>query len=1060
MPSEAILYLTENIDTAYQHSLEQIAEIKRVDILSPITLLLPRRREIDTYRNRLPNALNVSMFEFIGLARQVIRDANSPIFEIQGSTVHKIIFNLLAEMEECGGLSSFTEVWNKPGFINELLNWLRDTRSQQISPSAYQEYAATSQNPHDKQLAAIYMKYLEVLSVHGYADREEMQRQAINALAEDSNILRGNENLFVLGFDHFSPLQITFLRLITGNHKKVNLYLPWDPDRDKNNIALSRLLHTKNALQEAISVEEIILDSVDTKRSISLRFLQKHLFTGENEIPPEVLVGDIRLVAAPSREEEIRYCLRESKKLLSDNVPAGDIKILAPHPELYLSLIRAVSYEYQIPIEFNEHLLNNPAIIAFLNCISLYPDFPWRSTIEVLRSPYIQQQWLNLDQIDLVERYSRKKPVIGGINQWEFALSSPIEELRDKRESHFHKDNLENDDSVEELEAVLDGLLSFFEHISPADKNTLKGYTWWLQSKILGVFPERVLNDQEGTDNMSLDLVDCCQQSATAEHDLTAIQGLLKILRELIIPDKISDAEGEAQIEWDVFLAELQGLIMSSTVQTGTNKERVLFNTLEAGRSQPVEHLFIIGLSEGEFPTPITTDPFYSTQERENHPLPILKPKSNDNASLWWQVISNCQEQLTLIRPYLDSNGATWSTSAYWDEVKKCFSNLNETRIPIGHHPGIEDAASLAELLTVLSLNRADTIPPELEGHWQRASYASKISELRNNPGAVSNFEGYLKEGEVLEALRMSYGSEHVWSPSRLNSYNNCPYGFFAESVLKIESQPDPEEGIDHLLRGTILHNILEKYYSTLVMEKIIPTISNTERCLVILDSVEDNILAEAPIEHNFQPGILWEYEKKQIKRQLAAFVAWECNENGEEPLYSTYSVEVSFGWSGSQIPSVTIGDGEERIKLRGVIDRIDQDTNGNLRVIDYKSGSSSISKKAISDGTALQSALYAHAASYLTQRGTRVSQSYYLHLPNRKVSGEISFKGSVSENRLIQAAEEAVNNAVTHIRNGEFPSIPAKSYRGGTACRDFCEFSGLCRVSRLSIHKAKARGF
>jgi ATP-dependent helicase/DNAse subunit B len=130
----------------------------------------------------------------------------------------------------------------------------------------------------------------------------------------------------------------------------------------------------------------------------------------------------------------------------------------------------------------------------------------------------------------------------------------------------------------------------------------------------------------------------------------------------------------------------------------------------------------------------------------------------------------------------------------------------------------------------------------------------------------------------------------------------------------------------------------------------------------------------------------------------LETLVSWECAENGDRAVFSPYRLEVGFGVGSSPSP-LQVQTEEGDFLIRGVIDRLDRDTHGNLRVIDYKSGRTQYWSSDMKAGTATQTALYALAAQeYWLRAGARVVESYYLHIPIREKSGRLRFSGRVEE--------------------------------------------------------------
>jgi RecB family exonuclease len=130
-------------------------------------------------------------------------------------------------------------------------------------------------------------------------------------------------------------------------------------------------------------------------------------------------------------------------------------------------------------------------------------------------------------------------------------------------------------------------------------------------------------------------------------------------------------------------------------------------------------------------------------------------------------------------------------------------------------------------------------------------------------------------------------------------------------------------------------------------------------------------------------------------------------------------------------------------VRLRGVIDRIDRDREGNLRVIDYKSGSSHLDAKDLNEGRRLQLPLYALAAQDALRMG-RVTEGLYWKLfaagaGGLKLSSYQSEAGQGPQGAFA-AAQEHVARLVGAVLEGDFrPSPP----QGG--CPSYCQVASWC---------------
>jgi RecB family exonuclease len=132
-----------------------------------------------------------------------------------------------------------------------------------------------------------------------------------------------------------------------------------------------------------------------------------------------------------------------------------------------------------------------------------------------------------------------------------------------------------------------------------------------------------------------------------------------------------------------------------------------------------------------------------------------------------------------------------------------------------------------------------------------------------------------------------------------------------------------------------------------------------------------------------------------------------------------------------------------QSILLRGVVDRVDRNPNGGLRIIDYKTGSSHLSRQDLVLGRRLQLPIYALAAERALGLG-KVEEGFYWSLL-RGEAGALklsSFKDG--EDVGLPAASavvlEHVARIVDGIRQAQFPPLPPK---GG--CPSYCPVSAWC---------------
>lgn len=1043
-----------SLQSGMDHLLSQVHQLKQDDPFSKITILLPSTGALTHFRKKLDNSLAVRLFQFYSLADAIIQEAASPVTLISDPTIRHIISKILAEMNREGELSNFSPVHEKSGFVSVLLEWLREMKSQGIHPEAYQTFAIEHPSDRDSQLSEFYRRYQNYLHEKCLADPDGRLWVVAEELDKDSGLFIHNGPLFILGHDQFTPVQMNILKSLANRFNGMTIYLHWSEKRNEDDLALTRLRETRDALLNNLTLEVLSLPEIP-RPSTALSHLGNQLF----ELSPKSLeTGDhLQLIEAPSREVEVRKALQITKKLLLNGLLPETIGVLASNPETYLPIVRTVSEEYDIPIACDLPLSEEPLVQDLINLLQLTPDFTWRSTFQALRSPYIQQPWLSKEQIDQLDRLTREQPVLEGRDQWLAALRPIQETFPDLDDEDLGHPPYISTLSNEEIHDLQEGLKRFFDHLTPPTQGTVLNYAWWVQTRLLGVIPDQNEMDEIAlSSSLNLKIFECCQNSPQSTHELKVLENVLTCLRELL--DARYHIDRSEEINWETFCQELTPIIVSERIETEPYKPKVMFGPLAEGRVRLFDHLILLGLSEGEFPSRPEVDVFYAPAEREDFPLPIRRHIPAHYTSLFWQVINNVESNLTLLRPYIDENGAEWQPSPYWDAVKACFVDLPVVRIPIAEDIKIQDAASQSELLIACAQAHARVVPDELRHLYTYSQLAEHIHDLRNSYCPPGKFEGILKSKDLLEDINLHYHPKSVWSASRLNTYGNCPFNFFADNLLNLEARQEPEDGLNPMQRGSLLHTLLEKTLRKLQKRGLRLAEEHTDDVMTALEESCSEVFPSAHMRYGFQPTPLWTYEQEELHRLLHVYLTWECSEN--KGGYFPFLQEAKFGIKDSEQGPYLVETEEGSFYLRGVIDRIDKDNYGNLLVIDYKSGSSEYNKPDIENGIALQTALYALAAQHFwANEDEKIKKSEYRHLPKRSSSGSLDFEDRVEENETVFKAVQKAYEHIQRIRKGNFPSATEKPIRGRHSCTAYCDFAPFCRVSRQSISKARKAG-
>lgn len=1022
------LFIAPTLATALTHRAATPPDAARRWLLTPVKL---EDAALSAYEGN---------WQMATLAEQLLTLANI------GTTIAPTLYALrlltvlmegLAETEQ---LPTLKPVARKRGMVREVNRWIRELQTQGVSPATIGTYDPA--NNVEGEMTLIYTAYLAALAQSNQADTDGIVGAAVAALEADAVPDLSDLHLTVMGFDQFEPTPLRFLQLLSERVAQLDIYLAGDLNRPAEALALARLRYTYLDLQKALMPDDEVALPFPAAVPAPLQHLHTTLFEPAPAYPNEG--GVIRAHATASREGEVRAALREVLNLRSEGVDPADITILAPDLSPYQRLLQAVAYEYNVPLRLSQPLTDNPAVAALVALLTLAPRFPRRETLDALRSPYLHHGF-SVAELDMLDRLTRERPVIATLDQW----LSALQPYRGRAESDSVKDEdlgpppLWQTVKAEVMDNLREKVRALFRLLTPHDYAASADHRRWIVTTLLGL-------ENEGQSQESLGIAVGVTEAATAERDQPALDEVTKILN--LLSRTIGN---RGRLSWATYRADLLDLLGDMMIEIPAPPDAIVVQSLSEGRRRTMPHLLVLGLNEGDFPRPPAPDLFYAPAERQSHPH-LRREFQGDDASLWWQTLSNVTRTLTLLRPRLDDKGNSTLASPYWDAVVAAVSGVTVVTPRVDEVPTWEESISLNEQVVAVAADSSPSaLPAPVRALWDIVTRADAIRAQRESVSLeAGGYEGVVQEATILDELERRYGATRDWSVSQLHHYAECPYGFFAQHVLALRPMTDPEEGLDARIAGQIYHTILEDLYRWMQDTDCLPAPDHRASILQEVDVLCDEYFRTAAARYQFRPGVLWQQEQNEMRRHLHALLSWECEQDRR---HVPVEQERRFGnITRSQQVILELNADGLPFRLQGVIDRIDRDADGEtVHIVDYKSGNGKYSDKKIENGRALQTPLYALA---LERMGAKVASSRYLLIRKREESGALTFSGAVGDHPVVQAALASVSTFMQNIRLGYFPAAPAEPTRAQRACRDGCDFAGICRVTRVSIKKAKDR--
>ena len=980
-----------------EYCIEQIRSVLKEYPLSQVRVVLPDRLQASYFRRRLSQsggALGAYVGTFSDLYRLILERAGNYVPVASNALLHRV----LQEAVDSVDLVHYAPLRTMPGFLQVLRDSFAELKRTLIYPEEFIEHAKHAP-PARQELAQLYAAYQARLKTLGWADWEGLSWLAVAALEADPALMDGAIQLLAVdGFDSFIPTQLRILKLLADQGQ---VLVTLEGEADSLRPAHRRFMRTLGVLRQELSPE---LTSTSRQPSLppDVLHIEEYVFesgAGKVKEPDHTF-----MLALRSPADEARESLRWIKALVVRNeIPLAECAIFIPNPDVYRPVLLSAAREFGIPVHFTrgEPLTLSPAIAALTGLLALpVQNFRTGSLFKTLRSPYF---FFSFDDqtIDLLEKVSRMTLILEGRAQWNEAWERLIPVKAQAQPDLDDERTLVDLPRGAEAHALREKLDPFFTRLTPPDRaQTQTEWVRWLDD---------LLDENKFYEN------------ADSGRDEPACEAFRDALRAQVVSESVA---GARTVDFARFISDLQSTLEGAALSDPEVKGgSLMVGTMPEVRGLRYQAVVLLGFSEGIFPAVERPDPFLTEDLRAA--LGLESRLERDQASLFYQAVTRADARLLITRPYLSDDGENWEPSPFWNAVEQLFSKEAIKKLRPDDPRQLADAASSQEVL-FQSVRRQE--PPKaytaLDDRWQDLQHAGHVMRARRARQAQGKYEGGVPD--LKDALAVRYAPDKVWSASRLESYAACPQMFYVSKALGLEAVELPALGLDVRQVGSILHKILEETY------KNAEDPADVESVLKQLSKEAKKIFASAPQVYGFRPSELWELEQGQFLNMLEVTIEELAVVSAG---WTPFAFEQKFGFKDA--PPLEIQLNDEKIRLHGVIDRIDKNEDGGLRVIDYKTGSGHLDKKELVAGNRLQLPIYALAARDALQLGEPVDGLYWAI--NAAKAGALKLEGFAAEHGTgvegaIETVKAHLGNIVTGIRAGMFsPAAP----KGG--CPDYC---------------------
>lgn len=652
------------------------------------------------------------------------------------------------------------------------------------------------------------------------------------------------------------------------------------------------------------------------------------------------------------------------------------------------------------------------------------------------------------------ERAARAAGVVAGLDQWQGRLTRLADELdEDAQRSERDVEQEWRAERLRRESASARSLATFVTELDTALRPGPQGRTW----AGLARWCRQLVRTYIGGETLRADWPP--EEQAAARRVDAAI-------------DRLGDLDGIDPDPSPVAFRRALALQLGDDLgRHGTFGSGVLVGPLPQALGLELDHVVIVGMAEGSCPSRRRDDPLIPDRERalagvdlprhadsvaDEHrsllavvaaarhttftfPRGDLRRNSERAPSRW---LLDAAEHHDGIRPSADRLGER--TGSWLTEIPSFVAGLRSTGFP----------SSINEYDARTMLDRSDrgqeldlaSIPEDrIEVRLGAALLAARLSS------AYTRFDGNLAAADSRTvSLPLPGRADEVTSATRLESWATCPHAYFVRHVLGVVPVDDPEEQyrISPLTRGSLIHETLDRWLDEALQAGTVPvpgaswSAEQVDRLRQIGDEEARRLEQRGVVGRR----VYWERDRAVIRRDLEDFVSFDNRQRAATGC-TPIATELPFGMPGADTPPVEISLGDGRtITIRGAIDRIDRGHDGQLVVIDYKTGSQEgyagvDAAEPTPGGTHLQLVLYALATRAVLDPPTERVRGTYWFVTDR---GGFDTVGYQVTEAVADLGLETVRHIIDGIGAGTFPARPpAPKFRQWVEC-PYCEPDGL----------------
>ncbi len=960
--------------------LTEIVERASRDSSTNLIYLVPEQATFQTekailQRHPAGGIMNIQVLSFQRLAWRVLQETGGGLFPPLNELGKILILRRLVEIHK-EKFKVFGRVIERPGFLETLVKGISEFKLYAVSPQLLEtclQHEEINRHPSlpDKlaDLALIYQEF-EAYIKNQYLDTDDYLDLLANNIHRAS-FLRDAE-VWVDGFHGFTPQEYHVLSELLLKCARINVtvclaeehtrrllpethtfYPPWETYQ-----RLRQLASEVNCPLE----KDVVLDFSGEhrfSRRRDLAFLENSfLEEGKVSHPPG---AGLKLVAAANRRAEIEGVAREIIRLCrEEGYRYQDVAVLLRDFSQYELLLPTIFSDYEIPyfLDMKRPVHHHP-LLELLRAALEVVEKGWNydPVFRYLKTDLVP---LSRQDVDLLENYCLAHGIRGSRwtdgRPWQYRRSLTLgeeSELTQGEEMELRRLNKARERAAAALLAL--------------QNRCKKSHT--AQDYCFSLF--RLLEDLGVTWKLEFWSKKAEEAGRLEEARLHAqvwdkVMELLDQTAEVLGKEPLNITEFS-----QVFNSGLEG-IQLGLIPPGL--DQVLVGSLERSRNPDLKGVFVLGVNEGVLPARSLEEGLFFDDERKALAetgislAPGSEKRLYGEQFLIYLALTRASDFLWVSYPMADADGKALAPSPLIARLRELFTPGEEklalavcTVEPTGDNDEdyvVHPYRTLGYLAAVL---RQAVEGKAINPLWWHVYnwYIDQKEWQKPVSRVVQGLYHVNQEARIpREQVRKIYGTTLLASISRLERFKACPFAHFLAYGLKLKARPEFKLGAPDL--GQFFHKALERFYQYLQDHELEWAELTMEQAREITEEIVNELVPQLQNELLLSTA-RYRYLTGKLKRTVLRAV-WVLREHARRGTFRPLGVEIAFGKEGA-LPGLqlTLADGSTII-LQGRIDRVDGaagDKGYYLRIIDFKSGSSSLSLLEIYYGLKLQLLTY-----------------------------------------------------------------------------------------------------